>query len=1235
MRRSLRAKTIVFTVALALLPVLILSLTLLGLSYYARRSDVLDRQQNLALQQAKQMSLTLGEIQQALDVVARTSDWESLSTRDQQLLVDTLYAYQDFGQSGDTFGALDEVLLLDREGQPVAGRTSIRLMSLDNWASEVRATAYATIMQDQEYRGEVYISPGAVSTLNVAVPMRDLPGRITGLLWGAINLDKALWPVITGPGLPDETHVYALDEQGYIVVRNDQHVAVRDEALDRLLPTQQAGLGAVQGVATYAGLAGEEVVGAWEPVAGTSWTLVVETPARLAFADIRALLLPALLLVLVTVGVAGTAGIAAGRFLTRPVEGLRAGAEIIGQGNLDHRIEISSQDEIGSLAQAFNQMAANLQHSHQELERWGQKMEERVEERTHELAAASEQMQRRATQLQASAEVARAITSVRDLDELLPQVTQLVSQRFSWYHVGIFLLDPSREYAILRAANSPGGQQMLARGHRLKVGEAGIVGFVTATGQPRIALDVGQDAVYFDTPELQSTRSEMALPLQIGNRIIGALDVQSLESGAYDNEDVVLLTLLADQIAIAIENARRFEETQQALEEVRRLHRLYVEREWAKTSSGPEELRYEYRRGGLPPSGAEMPPEMLAALKQGQITASPHPAQAAAHDNRPSLAAPIKYRDQVIGALNLEEEDADRRWTEDDIALVTAVSDQLGLALENARLFTEAQRRADQMSTLNRIGLDLASGLELERVLESLYEQCSQAFDVDTFYVAFYEKETGTLHFPLLIRQGGAASAPAANIQQEPGLAGHVLETGQVLHIPDTQAMPARVPYQPRPLTEQPNRSYLGVPLSARGRVFGILAIQSQQPNAYADEDIELLATIATQATIAIENAQTYQQLVETADQLRELDRLKTQFLANMSHELRTPLNSIIGFSRVMLKGIDGPLTEMQETDLTSIYNSGQHLLSLINSVLDMSKIEAGKMDLSFEAVDLHPILKTAISTTTALIKDSPIELHTDIPDSLPAVRADAQRVRQILINLLSNAAKFTEEGTIRLQAEAGSEFVTISVHDTGIGISEEAQQQLFVPFQQVDPSATRRAGGTGLGLAICRRFVQLHGGDIWLESEPGAGSTFSFTLPIHETAREEPPAPPDTGKKANGNMVLAIDDDGGVITLLKRYLESDGYQVTGVQESRRAVETAQRLAPSLTAITLDVVMPNLDGWQVLQALKENPQTREIPVILCSIVEDLDQGLGMGAAACLRKPVTRDDVLSALKQIKG
>ncbi|MGD8820125.1 MAG: GAF domain-containing protein, partial [Anaerolineae bacterium] len=950
------------------------------------------------------------------------------------------------------------------------------------------------------------------------------------------------------------------------------------------------------------------------------------------------LLLFALALVVVTLAVAGTAGMLAGRVLTRPVVELREGAEIIGQGNLDHRIEIDSQDEIGSLAQAFNQMSANLQQSHQEVERWAQEMEGRVEERTRELASASEQMQRRATQLQASAEVARAITSVRDLDELLPQVTQLVSQRFDWYHVGIFLLDAPGEYAVLRAANSQGGQQMLQRGHRLKVGETGIVGFVTSTGQPRIALDVGQDAVYFDTPELRGTRSEMALPLQIGSRIIGALDVQSRESGAYDNEDVALLTLLADQIAIAIENARRFEETQQALEEVRKLHRLYVEREWSTISTAPEDLTYEYRRSGRPTARADVPPELLTALSQGQITASPQSAGTQTGQGngsrRASLAAPIKYRDQVIGALNLIEEDRERRWTADDIALVEAISDQLGLALENARLFTEAQRRADQMSTLNRIGLDLASGLELERVLESLYEQCSQAFDVDTFYVAFYDKDAGTIEFPLLNGPEGPIHLPPVHIQQEPGLTGHVLETGRALHVVDTRAMPARVPYQPRPVSEEPNRTYLGVPLSARGRVYGILSIQSRQPNAYSDEDVELLTTIATQATIAIENAQTYQQLVETAEQLRELDRLKTQFLANMSHELRTPLNSIIGFSRVMLKGIDGPLNEFQETDLTSIYNSGQHLLSLINSILDMSKIEAGKMEMSLEAVNLDPIFKTAISTTTALVKDSPVDLQTDIADDLPHVQADAQRVRQILINLLSNAVKFTEEGHILLKAEADSEFVTISVCDTGIGIDQAAQQQLFVPFQQVDPSVTRRAGGTGLGLAICRRFVELHGGEIWVESEPGQGSTFSFTLPVHETIQEQAPAQPDTDRETNGSLVLAIDDDDGVITLLRRYLESEGYRVTGVRESRRALETAQRLAPHLTAITLDVVMPNLDGWQVLQALKENPQTRDIPVILCSIIEDLDQGLGRGAAACLRKPVTRDDVLTALKQVE-
>jgi CheY-like chemotaxis protein len=256
------------------------------------------------------------------------------------------------------------------------------------------------------------------------------------------------------------------------------------------------------------------------------------------------------------------------------------------------------------------------------------------------------------------------------------------------------------------------------------------------------------------------------------------------------------------------------------------------------------------------------------------------------------------------------------------------------------------------------------------------------------------------------------------------------------------------------------------------------------------------------------------------------------------------------------------------------------------------------------------------------------------LPDELPTVWADAQRVRQVLLNLLSNAAKFTDEGEITLSAEIGPEFVTISVADTGIGIDPEAQDRLFIPFQQVDGSTTRRAGGTGLGLAISRSFVEMHGGEIWVESEPGQGATFSFTLPIFRIPRQEAGDVEELQLDPGRKLVLAIDDDAGVITLLKRYLENDGYQVIGESDPLHAEEVAERLASRLSAITLDVVMPHSNGWQILQDLKENPSTRDVPVVLCSIVEGLEQGLERGAAAYLRKPVTREDLLSTLHNVE-
>ncbi len=298
--------------------------------------------------------------------------------------------------------------------------------------------------------------------------------------------------------------------------------------------------------------------------------------------------------------------------------------------------------------------------------------------------------------------------------------------------------------------------------------------------------------------------------------------------------------------------------------------------------------------------------------------------------------------------------------------------------------------------------------------------------------------------------------------------------------------------------------SLMAIPMITGDRLAGAIVVQDfQKEQAYDTLHVELLSTAAAQATTALENAQAYELSQQAIEEMKELDRVKSQFLANMSHELRTPLNSIIGFSRVIIKGIDGPVSDLQKQDLSAIYNSGQHLLRLINDILDLSKIEAGKMEVTLAEISLVDMINSTMSTAAGLVKDKPIQLRTIIPESLPLVRADNTRIRQVLINFLSNAAKFTEEGTIIVEAlqsldPEGKPEVMVTVTDSGSGIALADQAKLFLPFSQVDDSPTRKTGGTGLGLSICRSLIDLHGGRIGLlRSVVGQGSTFFFSLPL------------------------------------------------------------------------------------------------------------------------------------------
>jgi CheY-like chemotaxis protein/nitrogen-specific signal transduction histidine kinase len=367
-------------------------------------------------------------------------------------------------------------------------------------------------------------------------------------------------------------------------------------------------------------------------------------------------------------------------------------------------------------------------------------------------------------------------------------------------------------------------------------------------------------------------------------------------------------------------------------------------------------------------------------------------------------------------------------------------------------------------------------------------------------------------------------------------------------------------------------------------------------------------------------------------------NRAKSTFLANMSHELRTPLNAIIGYSEMLLEDAGESADDALTPDLQKILAAGKNLLGLINDVLDLSKIEAGKMDLFLETFRIQELIAGVVDTIRPLAEANRNALEVSCPIDIGSMRADPTKVRQALLNLMSNACKFTTGGTIALEAcrrPAGGDgrgAVVLRVRDTGVGMSPEQVGRLFQPFSQADASTTRKYGGTGLGLTITRRFCQMMGGDVEVESEPGHGTTFTIRLPDRvvgvpedgETAAEASPGP----AAAPGGLVLVIDDDPNVRDLVRRTVEKEGFRVRYASGGEEGLSLARRLRPDV--ITLDVMMPRMDGWSVLAALKSDAELADIPVIMVTIVDDKNLAYSLGASDYLTKPIGRKRLADVL-----
>jgi signal transduction histidine kinase len=638
---------------------------------------------------------------------------------------------------------------------------------------------------------------------------------------------------------------------------------------------------------------------------------------------------------------------------------------------------------------------------------------------------------------------------------------------------------------------------------------------------------------------------------------IGAINLRRSETHPFSEKQVALLETFADQAVIAIENVRLFRElqasngelrtaldTQTATSDILRvisrsqtdvqpvfdtivrsavrlcdglysaLFRFDGELIYpvAQHNFTPEALGELRRHYPAPPSRAHGSARAIlerAVVHVPDVEADPdyqHQGLARAVGYRSGLFVPMLREDGPIGVIVVTRAEPGP-FSDSEIDLLKTFADQAVIAIENVRLFKELEARTQDLTrsvgelrALGEVSQAVSSTLDLGTVLDTIVSRAVQLSGSDQGIVYEFDEGSQIFHARAThrITPEHLDTVSAAPIRLGEGAIGRAGEIRAPVQVADIQDESQPVAAQVRELlVHEGMRSLLAIPLMREQRLLGGLVILRREQGVFSTEIVTILQTFATQSVLAIQNARLFRELADKSHQLEVASQHKSEFLANMSHELRTPLNAIIGFSEVLTDRMFGELNEKQEEYLKDIYGSGTHLLSLINDILDLSKIEAGRMEL--ELTEFH--LPTAIENALMLIRERAgrrsIALQTNIDAQLGQIQADERKVRQVILNLLSNAIKFTPDGgRIEVAAAPKDGFVEVSVSDTGIGIAPEDQEKVFEEFRQVG-TAAKKIEGTGLGLTLCRKFVELHGGKIGVKSQLGVGSTFTFTIPV------------------------------------------------------------------------------------------------------------------------------------------
>ncbi len=596
---------------------------------------------------------------------------------------------------------------------------------------------------------------------------------------------------------------------------------------------------------------------------------------------------------------------------------------------------------------------------------------------------------------------------------------------------------------------------------------------------------------------------------------------------------------------------------------------------------------------------------------------------------RTLMSAPMLLNGDVIGILSVWRTEP-RPFDQGEVDLLSAFAAQAAIVVRQVELRAalaarsdELAAKVDQLEVLREIADVVGSTLDLEQVLGGIVSGAVRLTGADGGSIMEYDEEQDC--FLVRATAGGDPDLTerlrSLRIERSSSAVGRAAAERTTLEVPDLGAI--RRDEHLDVLLADGWLSLLAVPLVRRDELVGALVIRRRARGDFGVDTPELLRTFANQSGLAIANARLYGELDTKRAELEIASRHKSEFLASMSHELRTPLNAVIGFSEVLLDRMFGELNPRQEEYLRDIWTSGKHLLELLNEILDLSKVEAGRMVLEPSLMSVRASLEYVLSLVRERAAVHSLALHLEVADAVGIVWADELRFKQVVLNLVSNAVKFTPDGgRVEVVATREDSDVVIRVSDTGVGVLEQDREAIFESFQQGHRGAPTEEG-TGLGLTLSRRIVSLFGGTLWLEPPGEVGSVFALRVPLPaiEAVGE--------GDDSEKPTVLLVDDDRASLDLMTAYLSASPVRVLRARDGVEALSLARATAPA--AVVLDIRLPRMDGWEVLARIKADPAMSSIPVVVASIIDERQRGLALGAAAYLLKPVRRDDLLDALR----